>query len=231
MTKPLAKISVLVSFGAEHQCIVPRAAHACTRTPSSRHVPGAAGLPRTHVHLVRTPRACMYCVRCRRGLQEAPLDLSLNPTSDPNPNPNPDPNRGQVLGQQGLPSTPLELRRCLFLCSTALHCAAAASRCACTYYTAPTPPAPPHAAARPRTPPHAPEAARLPSSFYWRSPLSPPVALAVLVRAETTLAARTHATLPPRLGRCRVRRHMRTHAHAQTRARRLWWLHTDSWGQ
>ena len=166
--------------------------------------------PRTHVHLVRTPRACMHCVRCRRGLQEAPLDLSLNPTSDPNPNPNPDPNRGQVLGQQGLPSTPLELRRCLFLCSTALHCAAAASRCACTYYTAPTPPAPPHAAARPRTPPHAPEAARLPSSFYWRSPLSPPMALAVLVRAETTLAARTHATLPPRLGRCRVRRHTHT---------------------
>ena len=34
----------------------------------------------------------MHCVRCRRGLQEATLDLSLNPTSDPNPNPNPDPN-------------------------------------------------------------------------------------------------------------------------------------------
>ena len=125
--------------------------------------PGAAGLPRrarTCISCAHHARACTACVAgggCRRGLQEAPLDLSLNPTSDPNPNPNPDPNRGQVLGQQGLPSTPLELRRCLFLCSTALHCAAAASRCACTYYTAPTPPAARRTPARRRTPPHAPE--------------------------------------------------------------------------
>ena len=173
--------------------------------------------PRTHVHLVRTPRACVCCARCRRRLQEAPLDRSLNPTSDPNPNPNPDPNPGQVLGQQALPSTPLELRRCLFLCSTALHCAAAASRCACTYYTAPTPPAPWRTPARRRTPLHAAARRRTPPkprTYQARSTgvhrYRPPMALAVLVRAETTPAARTHATLPPGLGRCRVRRHTHT---------------------
>ena len=165
MTKPLAKISVLVSFGAEHQCIVPRAAHACTRTLSSRHVPGAAGLPRTHVHLVRTPRACMHCVRCRRGLQEATLDLSLNPTSDPNPNPN-------LILTVARCSGSRVSRRPRSSCVAASS--SVAPRC-----TAPPPQAgahapttlhlhrwhprtPPHAPARPGTPPHAPARPRTP---------------------------------------------------------------------
>ena len=91
---------------------------------------------------------CAPCMCCALHVLGSPLDLTLTLTLNPN----------QVLGQQGLPSTPLELRRCLFLCSTALHCAAAASRCACTHEHAKAPMhlhyrRPAHATACLRTPP------------------------------------------------------------------------------
>ena len=135
---------------------------------------------------------CAPCMCCALHVLGSPLDLTLTLTLNPN----------QVLGQQGLPSTPLELRRCLFLCSTALHCAAAASRCACTHehprtYT----PCPlPRTSARLRTPPRASAAARLPARSTGVHRYSPLMALAVLVRAQTTHAACTHATPPLRLG-------------------------------
>jgi len=133
---------------------------------------------------------CAPCMCCALHVLGSPLDLTLTLTLNPN----------QVLGQQGLPSTPLELRRCLFLCSTALHCAAAASRCACTHehprtYT----PCPlPRTSARLRTPPRASAAARLPARSTGVHRYSPLMALAVLVRAQSTYAARTHARTPAR---------------------------------
>ena len=47
------------------------------------------------------------------------------------------------------------------------------------------------------------------------------MALAVLVRAQTAHAARTHATLPPGRGRFRVRRHTNAHTRARARAHAL----------
>ena len=154
-----------MSFGAEHKCIVPRAharVHAHTNARSSAGCSWLAHAARSCVPCAHTVH--MLCVAgagtAGAGTAGFPLDLTLTLTLT-NPNPN------QVLGQQGLPSTPLELRRCLFLCSTALHCTAAASRCACTHEHARArmhlhPCAPPHAPARPRTPPHAPARPRTP---------------------------------------------------------------------